>query len=124
VLLSGSATGVYKAIGGSMAGTIRDASEEVTIIASSDMTHYEPQDQARTRDAKALEAIVEFDEDLLMERIKKLNITMCGYGPVVCLIAAARELGARRAEIVRYQTSGDVTGDLNSVVGYAGVIIS
>lgn len=123
ILLSASVSSVYKDIGRGIAGAIRELSEEVMIIASSDMTHYEPQDSARARDAKALEAIIDLDEDLLMSRVQELNITMCGYGPVICLISAARELGASQAELVRYQTSGDVTGDLKSVVGYAGVII-
>jgi AmmeMemoRadiSam system protein A len=62
------------------------------------------------------------DEDELTRRYKRLNISMCAYGPAVCLIVAAKELGATAAELVKYQTSGDTTGDKSAVVGYAGVI--
>ncbi len=113
----------YKEIGQSIATAIKETGGKVVIMASSDMTHYEPQEVARKKDMKAIESILDLNEDELLERIRKLNITMCGYGPTVCLIYAAKELGAKEAELVRYQTSGDVTGDYNSVVGYAGVII-
>ena len=118
------ATGsVYKQIGKDIARVIKDLKREVVIIASSDMTHYEPQESAQRKDNQAIEAILELNEDKLLARIEELNITMCGYAPTVSLISAAKELGAREAELVRYQTSGDTTGDYSSVVGYAGIII-
>jgi AmmeMemoRadiSam system protein B len=58
-----------------------------------------------------------------MEKIKRLNISMCGYAPVIVMLKAAKILGAKTANLVKYQTSGDVTGDKSSVVGYAGIII-
>jgi len=63
------------------------------------------------------------DEDKLMQKILSLHITMCGYAPAIVMISASRLLGASRGELVRYQTSGDVTADYDSVVGYAGIII-
>jgi len=96
---------------------------DVIILASSDMTHYEPEEQARPKDSSAIEAILRLDEDELLERIAEQNITMCGYAPVVALISAAKAMEARRAELVRYQTSGEASGDYSSVVGYAGLII-
>ncbi|MCL0087654.1 AmmeMemoRadiSam system protein B, partial [Dehalococcoidia bacterium] len=96
---------------------------EVVIVASSDMTHYEPHESARRKDAQAIEAILDLNEDELLRRVEELNVTMCGYGPVVSLICAAKALGAQEAELVRYQTSGDTSGDYRSVVGYAGIII-
>ncbi|MFA4837608.1 MAG: AmmeMemoRadiSam system protein B [Dehalococcoidia bacterium] len=114
---------VYKEIGKGIARAIKDSGKGVVIVASSDMTHYEPQESAKEKDAQAIEAILDLNEDELLGRIGKLNITMCGYGPAVALIAAAKELGAGRAELVRYQTSGDVSGDYRSVVGYAGILI-
>jgi hypothetical protein len=93
------------------------------MIASSDMTHYEPQESAKKKDTKAIEAILDLNEDELLKRIDKFNISMCGYAPAVSVIVAAKELGATGAELVKYQTSGDVTGDYSSVVGYAGIII-
>ncbi len=118
------ATGsVYRQIGRDIARVIKDLKREVVIIASSDMTHYEPQESAQRKDNQAIEAILELNEDKLLARIEELDITMCGYAPTVSLISAAKELGAREAELVRYQTSGDTTGDYSSVVGYAGIII-
>lgn len=93
-------------------------------IASSDMTHYEPQASARKKDALAIEAIVALDEHKLQAQVKKLDISMCGFAPVAVLIKAAVLLGAKRAKLIKYQTSGDVTGDNSSVVGYAGIIIN
>ncbi|MBM3132889.1 MAG: AmmeMemoRadiSam system protein B [Chloroflexi bacterium] len=113
----------YKRIGESIARGIRSSRSEAIIMASSDMTHYESQERARRKDAKAIEAILSLDEDQLLDRIDSLHITMCGYAPTVALISAAKKLGATQAELVRYQTSGDMTGDYDSVVGYAGVII-
>ncbi|MFO8101515.1 MAG: MEMO1 family protein [Dehalococcoidia bacterium] len=123
IVLSHSGGEFYKEIGKSIARAVKESGQEVVIMASSDMTHYEPQESARTKDMKAIEAILDLAEDELLGRIREFNITMCGYGPVVSLISAAKELGAREAELVRYQTSGDVTGDYGGVVGYAGVII-
>ncbi len=118
------ATGdTYKEIGKGIAGAIKDLKREAIIIASSDMTHYENQESANMKDNLAIEAILELNEDELLERVAEYHITMCGYAPTVALLSACKELGARQAELVRYQTSGDITGDYRSVVGYAGVII-
>ncbi|MDD5082900.1 MAG: AmmeMemoRadiSam system protein B [Dehalococcoidales bacterium] len=118
------ATGdTYKEIGRELAQAVEKLDREVVIIASSDMSHYEPQDSAQSKDTQALEAIVALDEDRLLRRVQELNITMCGYAPAASLITAAKVLGASGAEIVKYRTSGDTTGDYSSVVGYAGVII-
>jgi AmmeMemoRadiSam system protein B/AmmeMemoRadiSam system protein A len=114
---------VYKQIGQGIARAVKELNRQVVIMASSDMTHYESQKSARQKDTRAIEAILDLDEDELIARIKESNITMCGYAPAVSLIAAAKELGASRGELVRYQTSGDTTGDYSSVVGYAGIVI-
>jgi len=123
IMLSYSTGATYKEIGKELAKAIKDLNKEVIIIASSDMTHYEPQESAQWKDAQAIEAILELNEDELLKRVDELRISMCGYAPAVSLISAAKELGAKRAELVRYQTSGDTTGDYSSVVGYAGIII-
>ncbi|MFC1957286.1 AmmeMemoRadiSam system protein B [Chloroflexota bacterium] len=114
---------IYKEIGKGIAQAIKELNKEVVIIASSDMTHYEPQESAQEKDARAIEAVLNLDEDKLLERVQQLNISMCGYAPAVALITAARELGTVEAELVRYQTSGDTSGDYGSVVGYAGIIL-
>jgi hypothetical protein len=97
--------------------------DSAMIIASSDMTHYESQEEASHKDNEAIKAILELDEDRLMERVKRLRISMCGYAPAIVMISAAKSLGARSAKLIKYQTSGDVTGDRDSVVGYAGIIL-
>jgi AmmeMemoRadiSam system protein B len=112
-----------KAIGRDIARAIKESNSKAVIIASGDMTHYEPQKIAEAKDKKAIEAMLKLDEDELTRRYQELEISMCAYGPAVCLISAAKELGATGAELVKYQTSGDATGDYSSVVGYAGIII-
>jgi len=123
IILANAPAEVYKAIGRDIARAIKESDSKAVIIASGDMTHYEPQKIAEAKDKKAIEAMLKLDEDELTRRYQELNISMCAYGPAVCLITAAKELGTTGAELVRYQTSGDATGDYSSVVGYAGIII-
>jgi AmmeMemoRadiSam system protein B/AmmeMemoRadiSam system protein A len=113
---------VYKEIGDAIVRAVKDLKREVVIIASSDMTHYEPQSSAQEKDKKAIEAMLTLDEDKLITKVEELNISMCGYAPVVSLLIAVKALGAKKAELVKYQTSGDATSDYSSVVGYAGLI--
>jgi len=114
-----------KEIGVEIASTIkeRNIKDSTLIVASSDMTHYESQDQAQKKDKEAIQAILELSEDKLIDRVRRLNISMCGYAPAITMISAAKLLGAKTAKLIKYQTSGDVTGDKSSVVGYAGIII-
>ncbi|MFC1912879.1 AmmeMemoRadiSam system protein B [Chloroflexota bacterium] len=123
IILSYYSDSTYKEIGKEIAAAIQELDKKVVIIASSDMTHYESQESAEKKDTKAIEAVLDLNEDELLKRVDELNISMCGYAPVVSLISAARELGATSAELVKYQTSGDTTGDYSAVVGYAGIII-
>jgi AmmeMemoRadiSam system protein B/AmmeMemoRadiSam system protein A len=124
IILAYSNGAIYKEIGREIAKAVKDLNREVVIIASSDMTHYEPQESAQRKDTQAIEAILDLNEDELLKRVDELNITMCGYAPTVSLISAARELVATGAELVKYQTSGDTTGDYSNVVGYAGIVIT
>jgi AmmeMemoRadiSam system protein B len=114
---------IYPQVGQEIARAVKALGREVVIIASSDMSHYEPQESAQKKDTQAIGAILKMDEAELLKRVAEFNITMCGYAPAVSLISAAKELGASGAELVKYQTSGDVSGDFSSVVGYAGIII-
>ena len=123
IVLGYSTTEIYKELGSAIARAIKTLKRNTVIIASSDMTHYEPQEQARRKDLTAIETILELDADELSRRVDELNISMCGYAPTIALITAAKKLGATRAELVKYQTSGDVTGDYSAVVGYAGIIV-
>ena len=110
-------------IGLDIVRAIRETGRDTVILASSDMTHYEPQASAERKDKMAIDAVLKLDADSLASRINEYNITMCGFAPALSLIAAAKELGSRSTELVRYQTSGDTSGDYSSVVGYAGIII-
>jgi AmmeMemoRadiSam system protein B/AmmeMemoRadiSam system protein A len=122
IILAHAEADIYKEIGKDIARAIKELKRDAVILASGDMTHYETRASASAKDKKAVEAMLELNEDELTQRYQKLSISMCAYGPVVCLISAAKELGATGAELVKYQTSGDITGDHDAVVGYAGVI--
>jgi len=94
------------------------------IIASSDFSHYESQSSASRKDRMALEAILNLDPARLEETVNSHNISMCGPGPVIAMIVACKELGAKKASLLRYATSGDITGDYSQVVGYASVTVT
>ena len=110
-------------IGEEIAETLLRQKKKTLLIASSDMTHYESEESAREKDTYALKAILELDEKELFKRVREKNISMCGIAPVAVMLAAVKRLGAKEAELVRYQTSGAITGDRSEVVGYAGVLI-
>jgi len=97
------------------------AGKNAVIIASSDMTHYESQQSASKKDRQFLEAVEAMDEAKLYSIIETQGMTVCGYGPIIALITAAKNLGAKEAKLLCYKTSGDVIGDYSSVVGYAAV---
>ncbi len=98
--------------------------KNVAIIASTDMTHYEPHEVAEKKDRMALNALERLDENMFYSTIESYRISACGYGPVIALIVAAKMLGARKGNILCYKTSGDVIGDYSSVVGYASIALS
>lgn len=110
-------------LGEALAAVIKRRRKPVLIVASSDMNHYEDDATTRVKDRKAIEKILALDAPGLYETVINESISMCGFGPAVAMLTAARRLGAQRAELVQYATSGDVSGDRNLVVGYAGVII-
>lgn len=95
----------------------------VLIIASSDFTHYEPQEYAENIDKQAINAILEFNPKKLYDMIYQQNLTMCGPGPITVMLIVCETLGAKKAELLKYATSGDVSGMLDQVVGYASIII-
>jgi len=97
--------------------------ENAIIIASSDLTHYEPQSRALEKDSLALKAVEALDEKLLISTIEKQRISACGYGPIAALVVAAKLLNAKEAKTLSHRTSGDITGDYHSVVGYAAMVL-
>ncbi len=94
------------------------------LVASSDMSHYVPAAEAREKDRLALDRLLALDPRGLHDVVTREGISMCGFVPATVVLVASVAQGARRAEIVRYATSGDVTGDDSSVVGYAGAVLS
>ena len=110
-------------LGQAIATVAAGAPSRPLLVASSDLNHYESDRVNRIKDRKAIDCILALDPRGLYETVRRENITMCGFGPGVAMLTAARELGARTAELVRYATSGDVTGDRSSVVGYAGIVV-
>lgn len=114
---------VLQQIGAGIGAAIRDYDTDVLIVASSDMTHYESADAARSKDSVALQRVLAFDGRGLLDICHSQRITMCGVVPAVVMLEAARQLGAATAELVCYGTSGDVTGDNRQVVGYASVMV-
>ena len=97
------------------------AGKNAVVIASSDMTHYQPQQTAERKDRMALEALEAMDEAKFYSVVESHNISACGYGPIAASIVATRGLGGKKARLLCYKTSGDVIGDYSSVVGYAAV---
>jgi len=94
------------------------------VIASSDLTHYEPQERAEKKDQLAIDAALRLDEEQYYRVVKNYGITTCGYGPVIAAITAAKQLGATKSELLCYKTSGDVLGDRSAVVGYTSMKFS
>lgn len=110
-------------LGETLARLVKAAGEPVLLVASSDLNHYEPVGVTEQKDAQALDAIRAMDGVELLARCKRERISMCGRGPAAVVIAAAKALGATRADVVDYRHSGWVSGDNARVVGYAGVVI-
>jgi len=108
-------------VGRAVAGAVRAFGRDVLLVASTDMSHYVKQATAEKLDRLAIDQILKLDPQGLVETVTARNITMCGVRPTAATLVAALALGATRAELVRYQTSGERTGDYAEVVGYAGL---
>lgn len=111
-------------IGQELAAAIKDYNKPVLMVASSDMTHYESRQSATAKDKMALEKISALDPEGLYNTVVSNKISMCGIIPTTISLVAAIELGATKAQLVRYTDSGEASGDTSQVVGYAGFVIS
>jgi MEMO1 family protein len=111
-------------LGHAIAGVVQAVAPGTLVVASSDMNHYESDEITRAKDRKAVDQILALNPEGLYETVRRENISMCGYGPTISMLTAAKQLGAARAQLVKYATSGDVSLDFDHVVGYAGIIIS
>jgi MEMO1 family protein len=124
VALGTSRLEILEKLGEAVAEVIAASKDPVLIVASSDMNHYESDAVTRVKDQLAIERILSLDPRGLHEVVTQHNVSMCGFGPAVAMLTAARKLGATSAELVKYATSGDVSGDREMVVGYAGVVVA
>lgn len=115
--------GACQDVGQALAAAIRASGKRVLLIASTDMSHYISQELAERKDRMAIEAILDLDPERLHHTVLRERISMCGFHPTTAMLIAAQALGGSRAELIRYATSGDVTKDYDSVVGYASLII-
>ena len=100
----------------------KELNKSYAVIASTDLSHFNNQEKANKVDGFVLEDIEEMNEFKLFEEVIQYNITMCGYGPVMTAILVSKMSDKNSCEILAYRTSGDVTGDFTSVVGYASGI--
>jgi AmmeMemoRadiSam system protein B len=114
---------ILDAFGVAIAEVLTRQNEPILLIASSDMNHYENDAITRIKDHKAIDRILGLDPRGLFDVVTREDISMCGVGPTVAMLTAAKHLGAKHTELVKYATSGDVSGDRNMVVGYAGVLV-
>jgi AmmeMemoRadiSam system protein B len=110
-------------LGHAVSKVVMAQSERVLVIASTDMNHYESDALTRAKDEMAISQILRLDPRGLYDTVRAEGITMCGYAATTAMLVAMRDLGAESAELVRYATSGDITGEHDEVVGYAGLIV-
>jgi len=112
-----------ESLGRALAQVLSKLGEEIMLLVSSDMNHYESDAITRIKDRKAIDAILALDARRLYDTVRLEGISMCGYAPAVAMLAAVRELRAKDAKLISYATSADVSGDFDRAVGYAGIIV-
>lgn len=110
-------------IGNEIARAVLESGKKVVIIASSDFTHNQPADIARDVDHYLIKAILDMDIPEFYRRRAEKNISACGYGPIAAMLTATSALGVKKNSLLKYATSGDITGDMSAVVGYAAIIV-
>lgn len=103
-------------------GHLEDRS--LVVLASSDLTHYEPKKVASAQDKKLLDVVETLDVSEYYTVLERNNVSACGYGAIACVMQMARNFGKEKGSILKYATSGDITGDESSVVGYSSVYFS
>lgn len=111
-------------VGEAIARVLDSMNKDVLLLTSSDLNHYEDEATTQIKDGKAIERLLALDASGLYDTCRNEDISMCGLGPAVAMITALKALGAKKAELVKHATSGDVSGDRDEVVGYAGMVFS
>ena len=110
-------------LGNAISNTIVEKNYDNTLlIASSDFTHYEPNSEAHRKDGELIKTILALDVNKFYAVLERLNVSACGYGAIATIMVAARNLGANKGELLKYATSGDITGDASAVVGYSSIV--
>ena len=96
--------------------------KDALLIGSSDFTHYEENEFAHRQDLALIDPILNLDVDEFYKILYERKVTACGFGAIASTMTACKELGATEGKLLKYATSGDVSGDKSSVVGYASII--
>jgi AmmeMemoRadiSam system protein B len=112
----------WRELGEGIARMLSAVQEEILVVTSSDMNHYEGDRATRRKDGLAINCMLKMDGKALFDVCREQEISMCGLGPAVTMLTAMNHLGVGCAELVGYATSGDVGGNTEEVVGYAGMI--
>ncbi|WP_440945932.1 MEMO1 family protein [Methanosarcina sp. T3] len=110
-------------VGNLVADLVSESGKRAVIIASSDFTHYETAERAKETDSEVIDAILRLDVPGMYDRLYRRNASVCGYGPIAAMLSASQKLGGSRATLLKYTNSGDVSGDMSAVVGYAAIIV-
>lgn len=110
-------------VGYMIAKVSKELNRNIIIIASSDFSHYEPEDLAAKKDAIIIKDILKMEDEEIFTDVVTNNVTMCGYGPVIAMLKAMKVLGAKESKLLTYSTSGEVTKDYSEVVGYGALLI-
>jgi AmmeMemoRadiSam system protein B len=111
-------------VGEAIARLLRTAKEDVLLLTTSDLNHYEDDSTTRVKDHKAIAQLLARNPRVLFDTCRNESISMCGLGPAVAMLTALNALGAKNSDLVKYATSAEVSGDRDAVVGYAGMIFS
>jgi AmmeMemoRadiSam system protein B len=123
ITLGASGFATLERLGRAIADTLRELEEDVLVVASSDMNHYEADAITREKDHKAIDRVLALDPKGLYETVKSQSISMCGYGPTISMLFGIQTAGVLKAELIKYATSGEINQDMKEVVGYAGIAI-
>jgi AmmeMemoRadiSam system protein B len=123
IIMMSASVAECRELGEGIAKAVKAAGYPVVVVASSDMSHYVPDNVARQQDKKAIDRILALDPEGLYETVVREKISMCGYLPATTVLFASKALGAQSARLVKYSTSAEVSGDFEQVVGYAGIVL-
>jgi AmmeMemoRadiSam system protein B len=110
-------------VGMEIVEAVRKVNKKVVILASSDFSHYKRDKVAREDDAYFISSILDMNIPSFYRKLYEREASVCGYGPISAMLTATKALGAKKASLLKYSTSGDVSGDFDAVVGYAGIVV-